>query len=228
MGERESYWEQPDVVARFAEREPDLRLLDLIEDFERPAEVPVLDVGCAGGRNTVLLARRGFDVYAVDSSSAMVEETRERVAAVLGRTEAESRVVMGRMDDLSRFPPGSFDLVIAIGVLHNANSWTEWTRAADECTRVLRPGGRLLVSHFSPETDLTGRGVRPVAGERHIFEGLPAGRATLLHPEELDAEFARRGLAPEVPTTTGTTLTDVGRRVSVNGLYRVPEPGYPS
>ncbi|HET7321535.1 MAG TPA: hypothetical protein VFI96_03500 [Longimicrobiaceae bacterium] len=34
-----------------------------------------------------------------------------------------------------------------------------------ETARVLRPGGRLLVDHFTPEVDLTEEGVRPVEGE---------------------------------------------------------------
>ena len=38
----------------------------------------VLDIGCAGGRNAVYLARLGFDVHALDASEAMVAETRRR------------------------------------------------------------------------------------------------------------------------------------------------------
>lgn len=220
MSGSNGFWEQPDVVEAFATRAPDHRLLELIETYDDPASVRVLDIGCAGGRNTVLLAERGFDVHALDTSRAMVAETRRRVAAVLGEEEAEARVREGRMDDLSRFEDGDFDLVIALGVLHNARSWDEWQRAVAESARVLRPGGRLLVAQFSPETDLTGEGVRPVPGEPHLYEGLPAGRTTLLEPAVLDEEMERHGLVPEVPTTTGRTISGDTRRVSVNALYR--------
>lgn len=220
MEDRSDFWERPDIVARFAEREPDHRLAELVEGYERPPKTTVLDLGCAGGRNTVLLATRGFDVHAVDASAAMVAETRRRVAEVLGEEEGEARVRRGRMEDLSSYSTDSFDLVVSLGLLHNAGSWARWSRGADESARVVRPGGRMLVAHFSPETDLTGEGVRPVEGEPHVFEGFPGGRATLLHPAELDAEMADRGLTPEVPTTTGTTVLEKGRRVSVNALYR--------
>lgn len=220
MEERSDFWERPDIVARFAEREPDHRLGELVREYDRPRETRVLDLGCAGGRNTVLLATRGFDVRAVDASAPMVAETRRRVAEVLGEEEAQARVRLGRMENLSDFSTESFDLVVSLGLLHNAGTWALWRRGADESARVLRRGGRMLVAHFSPETDLTGEGVRRVEGEPHVFEGLPGGRATLLHPAELDAEMAERGLVPEVPTTTGTTVTEKGRRVSVNALYR--------
>lgn len=216
----DSFWEDPEVVERFASRAPDQRLLALLDDYQDPGTIRVLDIGCAGGRNTVLLAEAGFDVHARDSSSAMVAETRRRVARLLGKRAAEARVRPGRMDELAEFGDRSFDLVVSLGVLHQARSWPEWERAAAETARVLRTGGRLLVSAFTPETDLTGSGVRPVLGEQHVYEGPPGGRAVLLEPAALDAELARFGFEPELPTTIGRTVTGETRRVSANGLYR--------
>lgn len=224
MSDRKSspgdFWEDPEVVERFATRAPDQRLLALLDEYVDPGGVRVLDIGCAGGRNTVLLTRAGFDVHARDSSTAMVVETRRRVAEILGKSAAEARVRLGRMDALSELGDGSFDLVVSLGVFHNARSWSEWERAAAETARVLRSGGRLLVSQFTPETDLTGSGVRPVAGERHLYEGLPGGRAVLLDPATLDAELGRFGFEPELPTSIGRTVTGETRRASANGLYR--------
>jgi SAM-dependent methyltransferase len=218
----ESFWEDPEVVERFASRAPDQRLLALLDDYKAPSTMRALDIGCAGGRNTVLLAEAGFDVHARDSSSAMVAETRRRVARLLGKRAAEARVRPGRMDELTEFDDGSVDLVVSLGVLHQAQSWSEWERAAAETARVLRTGGRLLVSAFTPETDLTGSGVLPVAGEQHVYEGLPGGRAVLLDPATLDAELARFGFEPETPTAIGRTVSGETRRVSANGLYRKP------
>ncbi len=220
MSELDDFWEQPDVVARFAARDPDQRLLALVPGYEDPAATRVLDLGCAAGRNTIPLAERGFDVHALDASRAMVRETRRRLAAVLGEDAADERVRRGRMDDLGAYADHSFDLVIALGLLHGARSWEEWQRAFREIVRVLRPGGRLLLAEFSPETDHTGENITPVAGEPHVYTGLHGGRGVLLHVAELDAEAARHGLRPEVPTTTGETRLDTGRRVSVNALYR--------
>ena len=213
------FWERAEVVEQFASRAPDHRLARLIEEYERPPATRVLDLGCAGGRNTVLLAERGFDVWAVDASAAMVERTRARVAAVLGPENAHERVRVGRMDDLSSFASGAFDLVVALGVYHGAARKAEWEHAIAETARVVKPGGRVLVNHFTPEVDLTGEGVRPVAGELDVYEGLVDGRAVLLESDALDAAVARHGLLPEVPSETVRVETERGRRVSVNALY---------
>jgi SAM-dependent methyltransferase len=213
------FWERPQVVEQFASRAPDHRLVRLVEEYARPDLTRVLDLGCAGGRNTVLLAERGFDVWAVDASTAMVERTRARVAAVLGPDQARSRVQHARMDDLSAFADGSFDLVVALGVYHSAESMAEWERSIAETARVLKPGGRVLVNHFTPEVDLNGEGVRPVAGEWGVYEGLADGRGVLLESDALDAAMTRHGLLPAMPSETVRVGTERGRRVSVNALY---------
>lgn len=220
MPDEPAFWERPEVVARFAAREPDRRLLGLLPAYDDPAATRVLDLGCAGGRNAVPLAERGFDVHALDASAAMVRETQRRLAPILGEAAARERVHVGRMDDLTRFADDSFDLVVALGVLHAAGSWEEWRRAFGEVVRVLKHGGRLLIAHFSPDTDPTGEGVRPLPGSPHLYQGLHGGPGTLLTVEELDAQATELGLSLETATTTGETRTDSGRRVSVNALYR--------
>lgn len=168
----------------------------------------------------MVLAERGFDVYAVDSSPAMVGKTRGRVATVLGPSEAMKRVRLGRMEDLQDFDSEWFDLVIALGIYHSAASVRQWELALTETARVLAPGGRVLVASFSPASDPKGRGLRLVSGRRNVYEGFDSGPLLLLEADELDAGMSRHGLIPVVPTETAVTPTDSGRRVTVNGLYR--------
>lgn len=215
----DGFWEQPDVVESFAARDPDHRLVPLVAEYDRPADVRVLDLGCAGGRNTVLLAQRGFDVRALDTSHAMVERTRTRLAEVIGADAAADCVRVGRMDDLSAFSDHSFDLVVALGVYHNARSMTEWNAAIAETARVLKRGGRILLNQFTPDVDLTGEGVRPVEGEPGVYDGMPDGRAVLMNADDLDRAMAAHGLLPDVPSETVRVDTAEGRRVSVNALY---------
>lgn len=229
------FWEQPEQVERFASKDPDLRLQELAGRYDHPASTRVLDIGCAGGRNTVFLAERGFDVVAVDASLAMVEKTRQRVAAIWGggeraQEEAHRRVRLNRMDELPWLEDGSCDLIVALGIYHAANSEEEWERTVAESVRVLAPGGLLLVSVFAPETQLSGESVRPVPDEAHVYEGLPGGRrAYMVHADVLDREMARQGLEPVEETETVRRETERGRRVTVNGLYRKPgaEDGSP-
>jgi SAM-dependent methyltransferase len=216
---KNDFWESAENVARFAAREPDVRLTQLVPGFAEPGAVRVLDIGCAGGRNAVYLARLGFDVRALDASEAMVAETRRRLAPLLGEAEASRRVRVGRMDDLGWTADASFDLVVALGIYHCAQGRVEWDRSLSETARVLAPGGRLLVSVFTPETDLTGRGIAPVPGEPNVYEGFESGRSVLVDAATLDAELARHGLACVVPTAIARPKVETGRRVSANGLY---------
>lgn len=215
----DSFWERPEIVDRFAEREPDRRLLALIEEYQEPGRVRVLDLGCAGGRNAELLAQRGFDVHAVDASEAMVARTRERLEEVLGPADARLRVRRRPMHDLRLFPDASFDLVVALGIYHNATSWEEWRAALAETARVLVSGGLLLTASFAPGTDLTGAGTTVVEDEPHVFEGFPSGRAVLLTAEELARAVEPFGLRPTESSETVRVETEDGRRITVNALF---------
>ena len=208
------FWERAEIVRDFAERAPDVRLAALLE-AEGATFRRALDIGCAGGRNTVYLASRGIEVHAVDASSAMVAETRRRLAEVVGEGPAAARVRQRRMDDLGDYPDEHFDLVLALGIWHSAASWPEWQRAVAEATRVLVPEGRLLLSQFTPQTDLTGEGIRPVPGQPHSFAGFESGPAVLLDLETILPALAQHGLEPVRPPEVLVTEKEVGRRVSV-------------
>lgn len=216
----ESFWEQPDIVGRFAARDPDHRLARLVEEFPEPEAVRVLDLGCAGGRNAVFLAERGFDVVALDLSQAMVAETRRRVTEVLGSEEARRRVRVGAMDRLDGIADGSIDLIVALGVYHAARSRREWDAALSESYRVLRDGGRVLVAIHTAECSSEGRAPIPVPGEPHVYDGLASGRSYLVDADALDRDMARHGFSPMVPTeTVRRDAEDGGRRVTANGFY---------
>ena len=213
------FWERPEVVEMFASRGPDKRMLALLEDASK--ETRVLDIGCAGGRNSLWLAEQGFDFHAVDASKAMLAKTRKRVAEVLGQEEAERRVLETRMDDLRTFEGNFFDLVIAFGIFQGAQTEAEWHRAVGETARVLKPGGQVLVAHFSPDSDPTGEGVHLVEGEKHLYTGFSAHRKiVLLHAEELDAWIGQHGLEPFINTESVRVTLEDGYRTTVNGHYR--------
>jgi SAM-dependent methyltransferase len=220
MSDPQLFWERPDQVETFAEREADRRLVDLLDEFAEPGKTRVLDLGCAGGRNTVVLAERGFDVHALDASAAMVQKTRERLAELLGIQEAERRVRLGKMDDLGDYPAEFFQLTVALGVYHSAASSEEWDRALKETARVLVHDGKLLVANFSPRCESLAEELRCVEGERHVYEGHAAGPMFLVEADDLDAEMRGHGLVPMVASETVFAQSEKGRRVTVNALYQ--------
>ncbi|WP_307799843.1 SAM-dependent methyltransferase [Micromonospora antibiotica] len=98
-----------------------------------------LDLGCGAGGDTIWLARHGWQVTAVDISTAAVERVRAR-ARQLG---VDGRVT-GEQHDLARsFPDGQFDLISA-QYLHTPFA-LDRARVLRTAAHALRPGGRLLI-----------------------------------------------------------------------------------
>jgi SAM-dependent methyltransferase len=97
----------------------------------------ILELGCGSGINSVLLARRGARVIAVDISRSLIEVAARRVA-VHGVGD-RVRFVTGSAHDLP-LAAESVDVVVGISVLHHL----ELDAAAREIGRVLKPGGRAI------------------------------------------------------------------------------------
>jgi len=218
------FWNEAAQVERFAARDADHRLVALLPRYDEPARTRVLDLGCAGGRNAALLAAEGFDVHARDLAPAMVARTRERVASSLGGEQADRRVRVAAMDDLADLADDSIDLIVALGIYHQAQDEAEWGRALDESVRVAAPGALLLVSTFAPGTGPLDAPLARVEGTSFVVEGMRGGFMCLRTPEDLDADFEARGCVPDVPSVVVQRETEDRRRVTVNALYRCVTP----
>ena len=99
----------------------------------------LLDVGSAAGAVSFMLANRGWTVDGIDISADMVRWAQER-AVREGRTQLTFAVA--DIDALP-FPDGHFDAIVAMGVIEYLENDS---RSLDELVRVLRPGGRIVVT----------------------------------------------------------------------------------
>lgn len=119
-------------------------ILDAIGD---PPLGRVLDVGTGTGRMLALLADRAERAVGLDSSHSMLSVAR----ANLERSSPSEAVVNWelRQGDVHSPPldPASFDLVVIHQVLHYLD---DPSRAIAEASRLVAPGGRLLVVDFAP------------------------------------------------------------------------------
>jgi SAM-dependent methyltransferase len=128
-----------------------------------------LDVGMGTGRLGGELDRRGWTVSGVDLSPVMVEAARRRLPDLADRLHQGSVAALP-------FETGTFDAVVATGVLEYAVE--ELGGAARELARVLRPGGRAVLSfpnHAAPYNVWRGRVWYPAvrAGKRLLPVGRP-------------------------------------------------------
>lgn len=122
--------------------EPEERLLALLDlgGSER-----VLDAGCGSGFHSLLVAERVPDgcVVAVDVSSEMLARLRTLAA---GRGLSD-RIDVQLADGLALpLPDGSVDRALSAAVWHHL---ADPQGAARELARVLRPGGRVVVSDLA-------------------------------------------------------------------------------
>jgi SAM-dependent methyltransferase len=158
-----------------------------------------LDAGMGPGRLVAELTRRSWWVSGLDASSEMVEAARGRLP------EAADRLVVGEIERLP-FPDASFDLVVATGVLEYA----QVEAALADLARVLRPGGRAVVSYPNPEA-LYGiwksrvwyPGVRTAKRlARRPPLAMPHG-SKIVPPEQFRVLLATAGLEPRATEYTG-------------------------
>jgi ubiquinone/menaquinone biosynthesis C-methylase UbiE len=97
-----------------------------------------LDAACGTGRHAAVLARLGHEVVGVDANPAMLARARERLP------EGDFRA--GQLDALP-LEDGSVDLVVCSLALTHLD---DPTPAIAELVRVVRPGGRIVLSDVHP------------------------------------------------------------------------------
>ena len=104
------------------------------------AGLRVLDAGCGSGPLSQALGERGAVVSGFDGSPAMLDLARQRLGADADLQVADLAAPLPYADD-------SFDVVVAALVLHYVK---DWSSTLGELRRVLKPGGRLIVSIIHP------------------------------------------------------------------------------
>lgn len=134
------FWSPLEKIIRFLRIQRSRR----VERFSHPGRI--LDVGCGRGDFLALMKERGWEATGL--------ELDRRVAAYAVKSGLDLRV--GNLEDV-RFPDGHFD---AVTLWHVFEHLREPGRVLNECRRILKPGGLLVVAVPNLESlqaRLTGR-----------------------------------------------------------------------
>jgi len=128
-------WEQRDVAEMWR---------PMLEGADPPAPGRALDVGCGSGRDAVYLAKRGWQVTAVDNVDKALAGARQRSA----EEGVEVQWVRGDVAELDRLglEPG-YDLLYDIGCIHGLSD-SGRRGAAAGLTQLAAPGATLLIGAF--------------------------------------------------------------------------------
>ena len=116
----------------------------LCEAVDLRSNQRVLDVAAGNGNATLAAARRFADVVSTDYVGALLERGRERA-------KADRLAVTFQEADAEALPfaDASFDVVLStFGVMFTPNQ----QQAASELIRVCRPGGKIGLANWTPES----------------------------------------------------------------------------
>ncbi|GJH00969.1 class I SAM-dependent methyltransferase [Paraburkholderia terrae] len=160
----------------------------LCEALDLRAGSRVLDVAAGNGNATLAAARRWCDVTSTDYVASLLDSGR-------ARAQAEGLAVQFEQADAEALPyaDASFDIVMStFGVMFTPDQ----QKAADELVRVCKPGGRIGLANWTPESFIgqifktIGKYIPPPAGVKS-----PALWGTKTRLDELFGGNARKIIA---------------------------------
>lgn len=137
-----------------------------------PSQASILDLGCGSGQPiAIALARAGFEMHGIDTSTTLVKAYREKLP--------QAQVMCESVED-STFFHRQFDAVIAIGLMFLLDENVQ-TQLIQKVASHLRNGGQFL---FTAPTQihqwqdvLTGAEAKSLGAEAYIFQCHDAGLA---------------------------------------------------
>lgn len=141
------------------------------------ADGRLLEIGCASGKATLPLARRGFHITCVEPGPALAAVARRNLASF-----PEVEVVQSTLEDIDPSEHGPFDLVFAATAWHWLDPAVRYRRTWE----MLRPGGH--VAFWSATHVVPDGGDRFFADLQEVYDEIGEGRsegASFPRPGEL-------------------------------------------
>lgn len=134
-----------------------LTTMRYIEKYLRPG-MRVLEIGAATGRYSHALARKGYEVDAV-------ELVQHNIDQFVKNTLPGERVTVRQADarDLSFLVDNTYDITLLLGPMYHLFSREDQLQALSEALRVTKPGGMLMTAYCGNEATMVqycfGRGM---------------------------------------------------------------------
>jgi len=116
-------------------------------DHFLPTQGHILEIGAATGRYTLELAKRGYQIIAVDLSTVLLEQCREAIENA--GLQEQVRFVEADARDLSGLTESDFDTVLLMGPLYHLVEEPDRILALQEAFGRLRKDGLIISSFIS-------------------------------------------------------------------------------
>jgi SAM-dependent methyltransferase len=112
-----------------------------------PATGNILEIGAAGGSYTVELARRGYDITAVDISDKLLDICKNKISDEGLNQKVNFFISDAR--DLSELRDKLFDVVLLMGPLYHLVIEEDRKSAIEEAFKHVKPGGIIFSTFIS-------------------------------------------------------------------------------
>jgi len=129
-----------------------IKFVDFLESIHFPLEGKAIDIGCGKGRNSLYLAGKGFEVFAVDYIKSALQVL-ERLAV---KTSLEDKIHIKQFDVDKKWPLEDNYFNLAIDSFSSIDIETLEGRQVyrDEMFRTLRQKGYALITVVSVDDEL--------------------------------------------------------------------------
>lgn len=211
----EEYWNDSEIVSFFSKCPPPEYWVEFFDGIENKKNIKVLDMGCGGGRNTLFLLKKGFDVSSCDLHVEMVKETRRRVKDLLPSCEVQDKIIQGNMLDLP-YEDGEFDIILSNGIFHNVSCKNEFEIAINEASRVLKKNGLICLNMFT--ADIVDDSLIE-SGSESIYITLNNIDMMLIHSEEIMDKLREYSIEPFADIKKYNREVFTGERSVLRGIF---------
>ncbi len=135
--DKKIYWQEQTTNIAFSNKEPSKYITDVLEKIDLKNK-NCIDIGCGGGRYTKYLQKREANVLAIDKYPEMIGNVYSQKINFINC-------------DMNNIPvkDDSYDLVLSIGVIHNAITVDEFYKSIDEIYRIANESGNVVLSLFT-------------------------------------------------------------------------------
>ena len=200
-----------------------LTTMRYIEKFLKPG-AKILEIGAGTGRYSIALAKKGYDVTAVDLTPKNVEIMKTKSKRLKNFT-----CIVADALDLSMFEDKTFDMVLNLGPMYHLFHKKDKNRAVAETLRVAKRGAICMFAYIASASLMTGYGILHQAAAR-LGELMDESGRFKDAPEEIFSAFYIEDFKKLFEKTNTKYITNVatdGIAYAMRDLIeKLPKKGY--
>lgn len=192
------FWQDEKTAIQFMQMPLSKYIVSEINEILENKQVQkAIDVGCGGGRYSRYLKQKCIDVLAVDKYKEMAVSLKEDNISFM----------QANMDNIP-VNDDKFELILSIGVIHNAITKKEFIDTIKEFYRILKNGGYVILSVFT--NDVITDDLKYV--NDGVYDVLNRPSMVLLSKDEINKIIENIGFSIDKKVDEHITDVGIGKR----------------